>query len=61
LKHDLASLKAALAAAPAVPVKANKLSRLVPQLALGASPNRHQSRNLPRLCSVAGYGSHPWA
>jgi hypothetical protein len=38
LKHDLASLKTALAAAPSVTVK-TKLTRLVPQLDLGASPN----------------------
>jgi len=38
LKHDLASLKIALAVAPAIRVK-TKLTRLVPQLDLGASPD----------------------
>ena len=54
MKHDLASLKAALAAAPAVPVKANKLSRLVPQLALGASPNWLFTSGKPNRYNPAG-------
>jgi hypothetical protein len=54
LKHDQASLKAALAACPAVALKANKLVRLVPQLALGASPNWLFTSGKPNRFNPAG-------
>lgn len=54
MKHNLASLKAALAAAPALSVKANTLARLVPQLALGASPNWLFTSGKPNRYNPAG-------
>jgi RES domain-containing protein len=53
LKHDLASLKASLATAPAIGVKA-KLTRLVPQLDLGSSPDWLFTSGRPNRYNPAG-------
>jgi hypothetical protein len=53
LKHNLASLKAALAKAPAVRAKA-KLTRLVPQLDLGPSPDWLFTSGRPNRYNPAG-------
>ena len=53
MRHDLASLKAALAATPAVKAKA-RLTRLVPQLDLGASPDWLFTSGKPNRYNPAG-------
>ena len=53
MKHDLASLKAALATVPAVKIK-TKLTRLVPQLDLGTSPDWLFTSGKPNRYNPAG-------
>lgn len=53
MKHNLVSLKAALAAVPAVRAKA-KLTRLVPQLDLGSSPDWLFTSGRPNRYNPAG-------
>lgn len=54
MKDDLTALKASLAACSPVPLTVNKLARLVPQLALGASPNWLFTSGKPNRYNPAG-------